>query len=98
MNDDAQTSSSSNTSLPATGPQHFRNPSSRPLYKLSVKLIDTYKTINKVYYEKKALRKSMQGGGNRRNNGYSDENYDYIIRGEEVSWWGEGGGAKKNRL
>ena len=37
----------------------------------------------------------MQGGGNRRNNGYSDENYDYIIRGEEVSWWGEGGGGEE---
>ena len=26
----------------------------RPLYKMSVQLIDTYKLINKVYYEKKS--------------------------------------------
>jgi hypothetical protein len=33
-----------------------RNSSERPVYKLSVKLIDTYKHINKIYYEAKAKR------------------------------------------
>jgi len=31
----------------------------RPLYKMSVQLIDTYKLINKVYYEKKLRRKQQ---------------------------------------
>ena len=34
----------------------LRNSSERPVYKLSVKLIDTYKHINKIYYEAKAKR------------------------------------------
>ena len=28
----------------------------RPLYKMSVQLVDTYKLINKVYYEKETGR------------------------------------------
>ena len=35
-----------------------RAPASRPVYKLSVDLIDTYKRINKVYYEQKVSRHS----------------------------------------
>lgn len=54
--------------------------------KLSVSLIDTYKHINTVYYEerdarKKAKEKKGQGSFN---NGYDDENYDYIITNGEL--------------
>ena len=34
----------------------FRSPDTRPAFKLAVKLIDTYKNINKIYYEAKAKR------------------------------------------
>ena len=34
----------------ATPPIDYRDPSLRPVYKLSVKLIDTYKHINKVVF------------------------------------------------
>ena len=63
----------------------------RPVHKLSVKLIDTYKYINKVYYEKKAEKiierntipssvnsaNDREGGVN--NDGFDDENFDYIL-------------------
>lgn len=63
----------------------------RPAYKLSVKLIDTYKTINKIYYENKARRQKEQqtepnsssSAGNARsgvnNDGYDDNNYNYLL-------------------
>eukprot|EP01039_Chlorochromonas_danica_P002125 gene2125-2319_t len=59
----------------------------RPALKLSVNLIDTYKYINKLYYEAKAKRlresnESHRGGVH--NNGYDDQNYDYILRGDEI--------------
>jgi hypothetical protein len=67
-------------------PPIIRRPSTdRPVFKLSVKLIDTYKNINKVYYEAKAKRLREQadvarGGVN--NDGYDDANYDYILSGD----------------
>jgi len=48
----------------------------RPAHKLSVGLIDTYNYINKVYYEKKKLKKY--------NNGWDDEHYDYKITAGEM--------------
>jgi len=65
----------------------IREPTTRPVYKLSVRLIDTYKHINKVYYEAKAKRiRDMQSGtrGGVYNDGYDDQNYDYIIHGDEI--------------
>ena len=67
----------------------------RPIYKLSVKLIDTYKYINKVYYEEKAKKaktesssgagsSSTSGRGGTYNEGYDDQHYDYILHNEEV--------------
>lgn len=65
----------------------YRNPTERPIFKLSVNLIDTYKYINKVYYEAKAKRlleqkDSARGGVH--NDGYDDQNYDYILQGDEI--------------
>lgn len=55
-----------------------REANKRPAYKLSAGLIDTYNFINRVYYEKKKLKKY--------NNGWDDEHYDYkITAGEMVS-------------
>lgn len=65
----------------------LREPTTRPIYRLSVKLIDTYKHINKVYYEAKARKIREQQGSNRvgiYNDGYDDQNYDYIIHGDEM--------------
>jgi hypothetical protein len=65
----------------------FRNPTERPVYKLSVKLIDTYKHINRVYYEAKAQRlreKNDQNRGGVYNDGYDDQNYDYILSSDEI--------------
>ena len=65
-----------------------RDPTTRPAYRLSVKLIDTYKHINKIYYEAKAKKLRDQQSGTTRggvyNDGYDDQNYDYIIHGDEI--------------
>jgi len=64
--------------------------------KLSVNLIDTYKMINQVYYEKRKRRQeekaatassSSSGKKERKgviNNGYDDDNYDYIVKNGEL--------------
>lgn len=65
----------------------YREPGLRPVYKLSVKLIDTYKYINKVYYEAKAKKLRDQqdtARGGVYNDGYDDGNYDYIVHGDEI--------------
>ncbi|KAJ1453256.1 kinase-like domain-containing protein [Pelagophyceae sp. CCMP2097] len=58
-----------------------RPASDRPLYKMSVQLIDTYKHINKVYYERKARRKAHQR--DEAANEWDDEHYDYIVALED---------------
>ncbi|XP_076017481.1 dual specificity tyrosine-phosphorylation-regulated kinase 1A-like isoform X2 [Genypterus blacodes] len=71
--------------------QCFRDPSSAPLRKLSVDLIKTYKHINEVYYAKKKQRHQQpqeQGSTQKKdrkiyNDGYDDENFDYIVRNGE---------------
>jgi len=67
-----------------------------PMRKLSVNLIDTYKLINQVYYEKRKRRQeekaahSAQAGTSKKerkgsvNNGWDDENYDYIVKNGEL--------------
>lgn len=71
----------------------FRDPATAPLRKLSVDLIKTYKHINEVYYAKKkrrAQQTQMEETNHHRkkerkfyNEGYDDENHDYIIRNGE---------------
>uniref|UniRef100_A0A8C8VEA1 Dual specificity tyrosine-phosphorylation-regulated kinase 1A n=1 Tax=Pelusios castaneus TaxID=367368 RepID=A0A8C8VEA1_9SAUR len=72
-------------------PQSFRDPATAPLRKLSVDLIKTYKHINEVYYAKKK-RRHQQGQGDDSshkkerkvyNDGYDDDNYDYIVKNGE---------------
>ncbi|EDV21874.1 uncharacterized protein TRIADDRAFT_64191 [Trichoplax adhaerens] len=76
-----------------TVPQSIRNPSDGPLRKLSVDLIKTYKYINEVYYATKKRRAQAaqnEGGSSHKkerklvNDGYDDENNDYIVRNNEV--------------
>jgi dual specificity tyrosine-phosphorylation-regulated kinase 1 len=65
----------------------LRDPSERPVYKLTTRLIDTYKNINKVYYEAKAKRLREQADvsrGGAHNEGYDDAHYDYILQGDEI--------------
>ncbi|CAB1316542.1 unnamed protein product, partial [Coregonus sp. 'balchen'] len=72
-------------------PQCFRDPSSAPLRKLSIDLIKTYKCINEVYYAKKKRRHQQGQGDNSShkkerkifNDGYDDDNYDYIVKNGE---------------
>lgn len=58
--------------------------------KLSVSLIDTYKRINTVYYEERESRRAARvkektkKGQGVKNNGWDDENYDYIINPGEL--------------
>jgi len=57
--------------------------------KLSVNLIDTYKLINQVYYDKRKRRQEVSGQSKKErkstvNNGWDDENYDYIVKASEV--------------
>merc|ERR1719506_2647924 len=74
-----------------------RNVTEAPLLKLSVNLIDTYKMINQVYYEKRKRRQeektsnAQQAGqstkqrkGSFFNHGWDDENYDYIVKNGEL--------------
>lgn len=80
------------TGQPAAKPQ-FRDPSTAPLRKLSVHLIKTYKHINEVYYAKKkrrAQQTQIDDPNHHRkkerklyNDGYDDENHDYIIKNGE---------------
>ncbi|XP_041089220.1 dual specificity tyrosine-phosphorylation-regulated kinase 1A isoform X1 [Polyodon spathula] len=72
-------------------PQTFRDPVAAPLRKLSIDLIKTYKHINEVYYAKKK-RRHQQGQGDDSshkkerkvyNDGYDDDNYDYIVKNGE---------------
>lgn len=75
---------------PFVQPTVGRLPADRPLVKLSVSLIDTYKQINKVYYEERETRRAAraaqkaQKGSGANNNGWDDENYDYIITNGEM--------------
>ncbi|EGD72658.1 CMGC/DYRK/DYRK1 protein kinase [Salpingoeca rosetta] len=50
-----------------------------PLVKLTASLIDTYRHINKVYYEQKNAQKK-----GKKNNGYDNEHCDYILKEGEV--------------
>ena len=59
----------------------FRDPATAPLRKLSVDLINTYKHINDVYYAAKRARKKE---ASLNNDGYDDENHDYIVKAGEV--------------
>lgn len=65
----------------------LRSTFDRPVHKLSVRLIDTYKLINKIYYEAKAQKLREQKDTTRvgvHNDGFDDQNYDYILRGDEI--------------
>ena len=78
-------------------PQHYlqaprpgRLPAERPLIKLSVSLIDTYKNINTVYYQDRDARRAARsksgksGAAGTYNSGWDDENYDYIVTPGEL--------------
>ena len=72
-----------------TGPgRPYRPNASRPILKLTISLIDTYKQINKIYYEARARQREAEADGGSRggmyNNGYDDQNYDYILHADEV--------------
>jgi len=72
-------------------PTTFREPATAPLRKLSIDLIKTYKHINEVYYSQKKRRAEKERAEEGRtkkerrlyNDGYDDENYDYVIRSGE---------------
>ncbi|XP_030382353.1 serine/threonine-protein kinase minibrain isoform X1 [Scaptodrosophila lebanonensis] len=85
-------SSSEVRAMQARIPTHFRDPGTAPLRKLSVDLIKTYKHINEVYYAKKKRRAQQTQGdedsSNKKerklyNDGYDDDNHDYIIKNGE---------------
>eukprot|EP00978_Attheya_sp_CCMP212_P028835 scaffold100615_cov56-Attheya_sp.AAC.1 len=80
-------------------PTAGRLPADRPIVKLSVSLIETYKTINKVYYEERDARRAARAvaqkmeesaetaadfGTGTHNNGWDDEHYDYIVKSGEI--------------
>ena len=59
------------------------------MLKLSLSLIETYKNINKIYYEARARQRALEeseggGRGGMYNGGYDDQHYDYIVQPEEV--------------
>ncbi|CAM4697528.1 unnamed protein product, partial [Caretta caretta] len=72
-------------------PLTFRESATAPLRKLSVDLIKTYKHINEVYYAKKKRRAQQvppEDSSTKKerkvyNEGYDDDNYDYIVKSGE---------------
>ena len=63
----------------------------RPLVKLCVSLKTTYDTANDVYYDNQFARKVAKareegkaGVGGANNDGWDDENYDYIVTHGEI--------------
>jgi len=68
------------SSAPIASILDLRDPLLVPLKKLSVNLMKTYKHINEVYYTKKKLLAKQ----NALNNGFDDENHDYIVKSGEV--------------
>ena len=79
--------------MASAGGSSVRPSMERPLMKLSVGLIETYKQINTVYYEERDQRRrnraaaaaaEKKGGNGANNNGWDDENFDYIINPGEV--------------
>ena len=53
----------------------------RPIIRLSVRLIETYREINRRYYE---ARDRIQAEGVLQNNGYDDEHHDYIVHNNDI--------------
>jgi dual specificity tyrosine-phosphorylation-regulated kinase 1 len=85
--------------VPYLQPKVGRLPADRPLIKLSLSLIDTYKHINTIYYEERDARRAARAkektqktnqqpasasGQGANNNGWDDENYDYIVTPGEL--------------
>ena len=85
--------------LPYLQTKVSRLPADRPLIKLSMSLIDTYKHINTIYYEERDARRAARAkekaqkatqqpvlapGQGTNNNGWDDENYDYIVTPGEL--------------
>ncbi|XP_065678729.1 dual specificity tyrosine-phosphorylation-regulated kinase 1A [Hydra vulgaris] len=70
-------------------PTVFRDNQEAPLRKLSTDLIKCYKHINEVYYAKKKRRADKEKAEGellkkgKHNEGFDDENYDYIVRSGE---------------
>jgi len=67
--DDVSTPTPMELSSPGPG----RGQEERPLYRLTVDLLETYKHINTIYYEKKKY-----------NDGFDDKHGDYIIRAGDL--------------
>jgi dual specificity tyrosine-phosphorylation-regulated kinase 1 len=68
-------------------PRQPRSSSERPVIALSRRLIDTYREINRIYYEARSKRQADARQPPRQgttNNGYDDDNFDYIIIPQEL--------------
>jgi len=74
----------STTPLVATQHQQplVKSAPQNPMYKLSVDLLKTYKQINQIYYNTK--KKAEQTTGKDSNDGYDDDNADFIIKINDV--------------
>lgn len=87
---DNTTSSNTQSSTEEQAGPAYRPCESRPTYNLSVRLFDTYKNINRLYYEAKAKRQQEQdseegtGRGGVNNGGYDNQFYDYILIPDEI--------------
>jgi hypothetical protein len=73
---------------PPPAPPSSRPSQERPITKLTVSLINTYKQINRVYYQDRESRRKTQpksdAGSTTTNNGWDDEHFDYIITEGEM--------------
>uniref|UniRef100_A0A7S1N5B3 Protein kinase domain-containing protein n=1 Tax=Eutreptiella gymnastica TaxID=73025 RepID=A0A7S1N5B3_9EUGL len=72
------------------GPQPSIRPTTeRPVHKLTVELLATYKHINEIFYEAKRWRQAIEKTGDKKavyNDGYDDDSGNYIVQiGEEIA-------------
>ncbi|KAJ4461406.1 putative Serine/threonine-protein kinase minibrain [Paratrimastix pyriformis] len=72
------------TSSQTKAPPPCKSRKSCPLIKLSIDLLETYKSINKIYYARKKKLQELSRNSALRNDGFDDENNDYIVRANEV--------------
>ncbi|XP_063688797.1 dual specificity tyrosine-phosphorylation-regulated kinase 1A-like isoform X1 [Bolinopsis microptera] len=95
MSDSDELPGPSNSAMTEMRQTQCRDSKTAPLTKLTIDLINTYKHINEVYYQKKKRKHKSKGSeemNNKKekclyNDGYDDKHYDYIIKQGEI--WNE---------
>jgi len=79
-----QCATPSNPIAPQGSQAPTSTPREAPLYRLSVDLLKTYRTINESYYKKKQMNGTGAKKASKNNDGFDDDNADLIIKVGDV--------------